>query len=137
MKELLLKHKQLILYVFFGGLTTGVNAAVYFFVSWGFDASAWLSSVISWLFAVCFAFVVNKLFVFESKSKSGVGKEIVLFFTARIVSLLLNVGIMWVFVDILEMNEILFFVIGQAVVLVFNYIASKFVIFRKRGDKQE
>ncbi|MCL2752683.1 MAG: GtrA family protein [Defluviitaleaceae bacterium] len=133
MKEIFAKHREIILYIFFGGLTTLVSAVFYFLASWVFDAPAWLSSIISWIFAVCFAFVTNKLFVFESKEKKGTTKEAALFFAARLASLFINTAIMFVFVDLMEFNEPIIFVAGQLVVLIFNYIASKFLIFKKRG----
>ena len=67
-KALWFRHEELLLYLFFGGLTTLVSAVSYFIASWGFGASAWLSSVISWFFAVTFAFFTNKIFVFKSKT---------------------------------------------------------------------
>jgi len=133
LKELFLKYREIILYLFFGGLTTVVNTVCYFVASWGLGLSAWLSSVVAWFFAVIFAFVTNKIFVFESrgKGKKETKKEAVLFFTARLASLGLIAGIMLVFVDLMGLNELLFFIIGQVVVLVFNYLASKLFIFKK------
>ena len=132
MKKILSKHREIILYIFFGGLTTLVSAVFYFLASWGLGASAWLSSIISWVFAVSFAFVTNKLFVFQSKQKEGAARQAVLFFVARLASLFINTAIMLIFVDLLAFNEPIVFVAGQVVVLIFNYIASKFLIFKKR-----
>ncbi|MDR2166444.1 MAG: GtrA family protein [Clostridiales bacterium] len=121
--------KQIILYLIFGGLTTGVNAIFYFLASWGLGRAAWLSAVIAWIFAASFAFVTNKFFVFQNKEKRA-GKQATLFFLMRLASLALNAAIMLVFVDLLMLNEPLFFIIGQVVVLVFNYLASKFLVFK-------
>jgi len=126
------KNREIILYLFFGGLTTAVNAIVYFAASWAFGLPAWLSSIIAWIFAVTFAFITNKIFVFRSKAKTkeAVIKEASSFMLARLISLGLNTAIMLIFVDLMQLNEPLFFVIGQVVVLVFNYLASKLVIFK-------
>jgi len=125
------EFREIFMYLLFGGLTTAVNTLCYFLASWGLGFSAWLSTVVAWVFAVCFAFVTNKLFVFQSKEKVGAGREAVLFFTTRGLSLAINVVIMFVFVDVLHLFEPLIFVIAQGIVLVFNYVASKWFVFRK------
>ena len=127
------KHREIILYLIFGGLATLISAVTYFLASWGLNLSAWLSSVVSWTTAVIFAYITNRAIVFQSKtsSKQGVAKEAVMFLAARLSSLALNVAIMYVFVDVMNLNETLFFVIAQIVVIVFNYIASKLLVFRK------
>ncbi|MCL2216842.1 MAG: GtrA family protein [Defluviitaleaceae bacterium] len=130
---LLRKHREIILYLVFGVLTTLVSAVFYFLSSWGLGLSAWLSTVVSWIFAVIFAFFTNKLYVFQSKdiSKTRTIKEATWFFIMRLVSLALNVAIMFVFVDWLDLHEPTLFVIAQIIVVVFNYVASKIWIFRK------
>ena len=125
------KFREIFMYLLFGGLTTAVSALFYFLASWGLGLSAWLSTIVSWVFAVSFAFVTNKLFVFQRKGKEGTGKEAILFFAMRGLSLAANVAIMFVFVDILDLFEPLIFVIAQGIVLVFNYVASKWLIFKK------
>jgi len=123
--------KQIFLYILFGVLTTAVSAAVYFAASWGANFSAWLASVVSWFFAVAFAFVTNKFFVFASKTTGSKAlRETLLFFLLRTVSLVINVGIMLVFVDIMDLHEPAFFALAQITVLVFNYAASKFLVFK-------
>jgi len=135
LKKKIKQYREILLYLFFGGLTTLVNAIFYFLSSWGLSLDAWLSSVIAWLFAVLFAFFTNKIIVFKSKAKSGSAvREVLLFFGARLASLLLNTAVMLVFVDLLALNEPIFFVIGQIIVLVFNYIASKFLIFKRKEE---
>lgn len=121
------------MYLIFGGLTTVVSFVFYFLSSWVFGLPAWLSSVVSWIFAVTFAFITNKIYVFrsETKTKESTIKEAALFFGARLASMLINAAIMLVFVDWFDMNEPLFFLIGQIFVMIFNYVAAKLVIFRK------
>ena len=134
--------KQIILYLIFGGLTTLVNAIVHFAASWGLGLPAWISAVLAWIFAVSFAFVTNKIFVFNDKNSDKTGdkkrtsKQAALFFSARLATLVINAAIMLVFVDILDFNEPIIFIIGQAVVLTLNYLASKFLIFKKNDPKE-
>jgi putative flippase GtrA len=134
--------KQIILYLIFGGLTTLVNAIVHFAASWGLGLPAWLSAVLAWIFAVSFAFVTNKFFVFNDKNdpadkstnKKRTGKQAALFFGMRLATLIINAAIMLIFVDILDFNEPIIFVIGQIVVLTLNYLASKLLIFKQEVD---
>jgi len=132
-KALLKKYREIVMYLIFGGLAAAVSALSYFVASWGFGLSAWLSSIVSWIFAVTFAFITNKIFVFQSKNKTKEDalKEALLFFAMRLSSLALNVIIMLVFVDWMNLHEPLIFLVAQFVVLVFNYVASKFWVFRE------
>ena len=127
------QYREVISYLVFGVLTTVVSFIFYFIPSALFGLPAWSSSIISWIFAVSFAYVTNKRYVFESKAYGlrQVTTEIILFFGARLVSLGINVAIMFVFVDWYGLNELLFFIISQVVVMVMNYVFSKLVIFRK------
>ncbi|MBE6772969.1 MAG: GtrA family protein [Ruminococcaceae bacterium] len=147
-KELIIKYKELIIYVIFGGLTTVVNLVV--FTLFGMllgDERYLITNAIAWFAAVVFAYITNKIWVFESKSWSGkvLLKEIPSFFAARVFSFVLEEAGLFLFVDILSFNEIsikiLSFEIGgeliakvilAVVVVVVNYVLSKLVIFKKK-----
>ena len=147
-KELILKYKELIIYVIFGGLTTVVNLAVFTLCGMALGDDKYLiSNVIAWFAAVVFAYVTNKLWVFESKSWNikVLLKEVPSFFAARVLSFVIEEVGLFVFVDLLSFNElsirILSFEIGgeliakavlAVVVVVLNYIFSKLVIFKKK-----
>ncbi|MCL2397781.1 MAG: GtrA family protein [Defluviitaleaceae bacterium] len=132
MRALYEKHRQVVLYIIFGGATTAVNFIFYVAASFGLGLDAWLSTAVAWVFAVIFAFATNKIYVFESKvrSKGGVAKEFSLFIGARIASGVINAVLMYVFVDRLSFNELLLFALCQIFVIVFNYVASKWFIFK-------
>ena len=147
-KELIIKYKEIIIYVFFGGLTTVVNLAVFaLFGKLLGDERYLITNAIAWFAAVVFAYVTNKIWVFESKSWSArvLAKEIPSFFAARVLSFVIEEVGLYVFVDLLAFNElsikILSFEIGgeliakallAVVVVVMNYVISKLVIFRKK-----
>ena len=147
-KELILKYKELIVYVIFGGLTTVVNLVVFTLSGMALGDERYLvSNVIAWFAAVIFAYITNKLWVFESKSWSikVLLKEIPSFFAARVLSFLIEEFGRYVFVDILSFNEIslkiLSFEIGgeliakailAVIVVILNYVFSKLVIFKKK-----
>jgi putative flippase GtrA len=90
------------------------------------------STVVSWLLAVSFAFITNKIWVFESKTwnKESVIKEVLSFFLCRIMTGILDLIIMIVSVKILGWNDILMKAISNIAVIMLNYIASKLFIFR-------
>lgn len=147
-KAFIKRHKEPILYIIFGGLTTLVN----FVCFWVFNSLLGrdrylISNIIAWLFAVAFAYVTNKLWVFESKKfdfRTSV-REISGFIAARLFSLAVEEGGLWLFVDKLGFGEfsITFFkaeitgeliakLILAVIVVILNYIFSKFIIFAKK-----
>ena len=128
------KYKEIINYLIFGGLTTLVSIGTYALFTIVFKIDYLVSNVLSWIIAVLFAFITNKLFVFASKSRSNkqVSKEIVSFFFFRIVSLGIEMIIMYVFVDLLSINDLITKVIAQVIVILSNYIFSKVFVFKNQ-----
>ncbi len=128
------KYKDLILYLFFGGLTTLINLIIYHISYTLFQIPNILSTVIAWIFAVVFAYLTNKLWVFHSKAfdVTTLKHEIPTFFTARILTGILDVGIMYIAVDALQRNATLWKLISNLLVVILNYSASKLVIFKEK-----
>lgn len=141
MIDFIKKHKEIILYLIVGGLTTLVNIVAYAVFANACNFSTVLSNILAWAISVIFAFVTNKLIVFESKSskKSILIFEIVTFTLARVFSGVLDTAIMYIFVDCLGFNstfeELTVKVISNIIVIIVNYILSKFIIFRKKNKK--
>ncbi len=132
LKALYEKHRSTVIYLVFGVLTTAVNYAVslplHYFASW----PAWVSNVIAWAAAVAFAYVTNKLYVFESKSWGrGVLGELLRFVGSRVGSLIVETVSLWLTVDILKWNFLVMKLILAVFVVVFNYVLSKFFVFKK------
>ena len=146
-KSVLNKYKELILYVLFGGLTTLVNFVVFYLLNIATGEEYYLvNNVIAWFAAVIFAYITNKLWVFESKSLAvkTVFKELAEFFSARIFSLGVEEGGLWLFVDKLGFDSFSFSLFGfevtgkliaklvlAVIVVILNYFFSKFIIFKK------
>lgn len=134
MKRLLEKYWDILTYLFFGVLTTVVNYLVYLpcynLLGW----SAGLSNILAWIVAVAFAFVTNKPFVFKSYDWSWnvVWPELTKFVGCRIGSGLLETGILLVCVDMLAWNGNVMKLITAVLVIVLNYIGSKFLVFKKK-----
>ena len=139
LKQLWKKHKELILYVFFGGCTTLINIISYFACRELMHLPVVPADVLAWLVSVIFAYVTNKLFVFESKSwrLMLVLKEGAAFLAARVFSLGLDVAMLYVTVTVLGWWELPMKVLANVVVIVINYIFSKWIIFRKDAAKQQ
>ena len=143
--ELIKKHKEVVLYIVFGVLTTVVNYLVFYplvnLPGMQDNVSWWtlVVNVIAWIAAVAFAYVTNKFFVFQSKDKSKktVFREIVSFVGARVASLLIEEGILALFVTVLHLNENIIKLIASVGTVIINYFFSKFVIFRKKKTKEE
>ena len=134
-KNLYLKYKELISYIFWGVATTVVNYVVYFLCTRLFQINYLASNVISWIAAVAFAFLVNKLFVFASTSwaRKTVFAELWKFVSARILSGALETGILFVFVSLLHMPDGIVKIAAGVIVVILNYIISKLFIFRKKA----
>lgn len=133
-KQIIDKHKEAISYLFFGGCTVLVNVIIYYISAHIFLLSTVTSSVIAWFVAVVFAYITNKLWVFKSKSwsKSTILSEIPSFFTCRVITGLMDIAIMFIFVDKLYFNDMIVKIISNIIVIILNYLASKFVIFKKK-----
>ena len=129
---LFLRYKQVILYLFFGGCTTLINIVVYALLYRGLQMANVSSTVAAWLLSVIFAFFTNRSFVFESKENSAAGRwrEFVSFFGCRILTGILDVAIMAVAVDMMGWNGLVWKIISNVIVIVLNYVASKFLIFK-------
>ena len=141
MIELLKKYKSIILYIIFGGLTTVVDWTVSFslYYLWGeaIEATPWLihgANVIAWVAAVAFAYVTNRIWVFESKRRgfAPILGEIFAFAGGRVFTLLLQEVLMAVFFTWLGFNEYLVKIVAAVLVVILNYFISKLLVFRKK-----
>lgn len=121
--------RELILYVIFGVLTTVVNFVVYFFFARLLGVNYIVSNILAWFFSVLFAYVTNRIWVFESKN-TNILTEISLFFGGRIFSGVVDTGLLYLFVDILSLNDFISKLIIQVIVVILNYVFSKLIVFK-------
>lgn len=126
--------REMINYLIFGVLTTVVNLAFYWLFTDVIGVYYITSNVIAWVVAVIFAYVTNKLFVFESKSWEFklVLKEVISFGTARVLSLLFETGFLALTVEVMGVPKFIAKVIAAVFVVIINYVASKLFIFKKK-----
>ena len=120
---------QLILYGIFGVLTTVINIFVYWLCTRVFSWPVVISTVIAWVIAFLFAYWSNRKFVFNSKNPD-ILKEFTEFFSCRIATGILDVIIMYIFVDVLGFYDVIIKTASNILVVILNYIASKLFIFK-------
>lgn len=132
-RSLLHKYRELISYAFWGVMTTAVNYTVYFLLRGVFSVSLLASNVIAWSISVLFAYFVNKLFVFQSKDWAWrvALRELWQMVASRLFSLGLETAILWFFVEQLHCSEPVVKLLANIVVVIVNYVLSKFIIFKK------
>ena len=136
MIKLYKKYEEIINYVIVGGLTTFVSLFSYFvcvhtFLNPTNPLQLQIANTISWICAVTFAYITNRVFVFKSENKNRL-IELVLFYGSRITTLLVDMVIMFVLVTILKINDTIAKLMVQIIVMILNYIFSKMLVFRKR-----
>lgn len=128
------KYKEVILYLFFGLLTTVVSISSYYLCSEILQLHYLISNIISWVFAVIFAYVTNRIWVFESNSKGIVLilKEIFTFVNCRLLSGIIDMVVMILLIDIMNINDLYSKIFTQVIVVVLNYVFSKLIIFKNK-----
>lgn len=139
------KYEEIINYIIVGGCTTVVSLGS----KWGLlftvldPQNGWqlqIANIISWVCAVTFAYITNRIFVFKSDSKNKL-KEISKFYGSRVFTLVLEMFIMWFFITLCKLDSntwiVIWTLVSQVVVTVLNYIISKFLVFSKGNEVNE
>ena len=151
LQKLWYAHESVWMYILVGGLTTLVSlifqmlpTALFNAVHMANGLNTGLSTTISWIFAVTFAFFTNKKYVFKSEThtRAAFWREFYMFYGARLVTYFLELAIMelgnhffaTVHGEIITWRSLLVKIAAQIVILILNYIFSKLVIFKKRED---
>lgn len=126
-------NSSVVRYVFFGGCTTLVNLGTYYVLRLLTNLSVTKANLISIITAIIFAYFVNSIFVFKSEAVTIKKKatEFVKFVSARLMTMAIEVGGVWMMVDVLRMDDYVAKFLVQFIVLILNYIFSKFLVFTK------
>lgn len=144
-KELYIKYKEIINYLIFGVLTTVVSLATkYLLLFTILDASNALqlqiAVVVSWVIACLFAYITNRIWVFESKTTSIIN-EMAKFFMARLATLGMEMLIMFVFVTALGLNSdtwvVIWTLVSQVLIIIGNYVLSKLLVFKNEKKEEK
>ncbi|MCI8618209.1 MAG: GtrA family protein [Clostridia bacterium] len=134
-KALYIKYKEIINYLIVGVLTTIVSLAVYYVSVYTFlnpenAIQLQIANILSWVAGVTFAYFTNRKFVFESKEKNKLA-EASKFVLSRVITLIMDMIVMWLGVTILCLNDKIMKLISQVIITVSNYIFSKIFVFKK------
>jgi putative flippase GtrA len=122
--------KETINYLIVGGLTTVVSIVSYNIFRF-FIENITICTILSWICAVLFAYITNRIFVFNSKEKNII-KEIASFTASRIFSLIVEIIVMFILTSIFKINDRIAKIIVQFIIVVLNYITSKIFVFKKK-----
>lgn len=127
------KHKSVLLYLFFGGLTTLISIGSFILFDTGLGIPALIANVFSWILAVAFAYITNRVWVFASHTRGKeIVKEAVSFVTGRLATLGFEEIVILVFVEQLSFNSIGVKILAQLGVLILNYVISKIFVFNDK-----
>lgn len=131
------KYEELIKYVIVGGFTTVVSLGTYYlcvktFLNPNNALQLQLANIISFICAVIFAYFANKRFVFYYSKKN----KFISFLFARLSTLIIDMLTMFILVTLFGVNDKISKLIVQVIVLVLNYLFSKFLVFSKRDKKR-
>ncbi len=132
------KYEEIINYLIVGVLTTVVSLVVYYLCTATFlnpenNIQLQIANIISWILSVIFAYITNRVFVFKSKEKDII-KEASSFVGSRILSLLLDMFIMFIIVSVFHLNDKIGKLVSQVIVIIANYILSKLFVFKKKDN---
>lgn len=130
------KYEELINYLIIGVLTTVVSLATYYLLTLTvLNASnaiyLQIANIIAWLVSVTFAYFTNRRFVFKVQNKSNI-HEGINFYLSRISTLLIDMIIMYIFVSLLKFDNRIMKLITQIVIIILNYVLSKFIVFKNK-----
>jgi putative flippase GtrA len=132
------KHREMLLYLFFGGLTTVVSIGSFWVCASALQLNEHIANTVSWLLAVLFAFVTNRLWVFQAPT-NGFGafvKQILKFYGGRLATFAAEEVIILLFITWLGFPDLAVKIAAQVVVLILNYIVSKLFVFKKKNDEE-
>lgn len=123
------RHQEVISYLFFGVLTTLINIITFYMLR-KLNIGVYISNIIAWIVSVLFAFITNKMFVFESKNNNMI-KEMIKFYFFRILSLVFDMGLMFLLIEIININDMISKIITNIGIIIINYLFSKLFVFKK------
>ena len=125
------KHREVLLYLFFGALTTVVSWGSFYLLHYPIGWNEHIANLLSWVAAVLFAFLTNRTWVFSAKGSFL--RKMLLFFAARLTTLGVEEVFLLVFTTLLKKEAMPVKIVGNLLVLVLNYVFSKLIVFRKKG----
>jgi len=135
------KYKEIVNYLIVGGITTVLALSVYYisvltFLNPENKLELQLANILSWTSALIFAYFTNRKFVFQSKEKNKL-KEAGSFAASRVVTLLMDMFIMYMGVSVIHFSDKIVKLFSQVIITVSNYVFSKLFVFKKKKEVKE
>jgi len=130
-------NRETIAYLIVGMCTSVVSIGTYWLYTRVFGiTNEHVAKFLSMFAAMAFAFYPNKVWVFQSRGKSGreLIHEIWTFFTTRAFAVALEQGLFFALVEFTPMHDMIANAISMAVIVVVNYLFAKFFIFKKNRE---
>lgn len=131
-----MKYKEVLLYLFFGGLTFFLSMSLFWVLTIPLGMNALFANAVDWIICVIFAYATNRTWVFKvgEQNAKGVMRESVSFLIGRLGTLALEEAVLWLGIDLLHINGMLVKLVAQLMVIVGNYVISKFFVFKEKAD---
>lgn len=128
------KHKEALLYLFFGGLTFFLSIGLYWLFAHPFGVEPLVANCISWILCVAFAYITNRTWVFThtAQDSRGIVREAASFAIGRLATLVMEEVVLWIGISVMSINDVVVKLIAQVLVIVGNYIISKRLVFNRR-----
>lgn len=128
------KHKEVLLYLFFGGISFLISIGTYVWFNIVFGMNELIANILSWIITVMFAFLTNRIWVFHAETAKTAEfiRQMISFYGGRVITLALEEIILLVFITWLAFSSIPVKVIAQIMVIILNYVISKIYIFKKK-----
>ncbi len=131
------QYREMIMYIIMGIFTTAVNISSFYILVEILDTDYKTATVIAWILSVLFAYITNKIYVFQQKTSDmrSLMRELTAFFSVRLLSLGIDLGMMILLVSQFHTNETLAKILDNVVIVIVNYIASKWLVFKKTTEE--
>ena len=129
------KHKEGLLYLFFGGVTTLVSWVIFWLFEGPLGLNEHIANLVSWVVAVAVAYLTNRIWVFTAHATGlrAVLIEILAFYLSRVASFGIEEGILLILVTWLALPALPVKIAASVIVVILNYVFSKLFVFRKRS----
>ncbi len=128
------KHKEVLLYLFFGFLTFLFGIGTYALFNVTFGINELIANIMSWVVTVLFAFLTNRVWVFQANTENWTAffSQMVNFYGGRVVTLVIEEVILYVFITRMGLFSVGVKVVAQVIVIVLNYVISKLFVFKEK-----
>lgn len=130
-------HREKLLYLFFGAITTIVSLISFNGFFYIFDLNEHISNVASWILAVLCAFYTSRKWVFrKDEIKKSSTMQLIDFFKGRLITLAFEEILVFIFITVFKLNAFIIKLITTAIVIILNYCISKYFVFTDKGEKE-